>query len=69
MRGWDVHGTQRHYKVHQALDADHAEQLFVVARPAWREPTARSQTAQALLLGAHWFWQLYRDLLPPCASV
>ncbi|HEY2744575.1 MAG TPA: iron-containing redox enzyme family protein [Polyangia bacterium] len=66
-RGWAAHGTQRHYEVHRSLDADHAEQLFAIARSTWREPSARAQTAQALLLGAHWFWQLYRDLLPSCA--
>ena len=65
-RGWAAPGTQRHYQVHQVLDADHAEELFAVARPSWREPSARAATAQALVLGAHWFWQLYRDLLPPC---
>jgi pyrroloquinoline-quinone synthase len=65
-RGWATAGTQRHYQQHQELDADHAEELFVVARPSWREPSARAQTAQALLLGAHWFWQLYRDLLSLC---
>ena len=63
-RGWAAPGTQRHYQVHELLDADHAEELFAVARPSWREPTARALTAQALGLGAHWFWQLYRDLRP-----
>ncbi len=67
-RDWVEPGTQRHYQVHQALDVEHAEDLFVVARPSWREPTARALTAQALLLGAHWFWQLYRDLLPPACA-
>jgi len=66
-RGWAAAGTQRHYQVHHVLDAHHAEELFTLARPAWREPSARAQTAHALLLGAHWFWQLYRDLLPACA--
>ena len=68
-RGWAAPGTQRHYQEHQVLDVDHAAELFALARPSWREPTARAQTAHALLLGAHWFWQLYRDLLPPCAPV
>ena len=66
-RDWAAPGSQRHYQTHEQLDAEHAEQLFAIARPLWREPTARAQTAHALLLGAHWFWQLYRDLLPPCA--
>lgn len=67
-RRWAAPGSQRHYQHHQVVDVDHAEELFTLARPAWREPTARAQTAHALLLGAHWFWQLYRDLLP-CAPV
>jgi pyrroloquinoline-quinone synthase len=66
-RGWAAPGTQRHYQVHRTLDAEHAEALFVRARPSWGERSARAQTAHALLLGAHWFWQLYRDLLPACA--
>jgi pyrroloquinoline-quinone synthase len=67
-RGWAAPGSQRHYVVHQTLDVGHAEDLLALARPAWAEPEARAQVAHAMLLGAHWFWQLYRDLLPPCRS-
>jgi pyrroloquinoline-quinone synthase len=66
-RAWAAPGSQRHYDAHKTLDVDHAEELFALARPTWHEPTARAQAAHALLLGAHWFWQLYRDLLPACA--
>jgi len=68
-RAWVQPGSQRHYEVHEQLDARHADDLLELARPAWREPDARAQVAHALLLGAHWFWQLYRDLLPTCATV
>jgi len=68
-RGWAAPGTQRHYEVHKQLDIGHAEELLALARPAWKEPESRAQVAHALLLGAHWFWQLYRDLLPSCVTV
>ena len=61
-RGWCEPGSQRHYEVHELLDQTHARDLFDVARPAWRDPSARAQVALGLLLGAHWFWALYLDL-------
>ncbi len=67
-RGWAAPGSQRHYEVHKELDVGHAEDLLALARPAWRDPDSRAQVAHALLLGAHWFWQLYRDMLPACQS-
>ncbi|MEO6774426.1 MAG: iron-containing redox enzyme family protein [Kofleriaceae bacterium] len=67
-RGWAAPGSQRHYDVHKDLDVTHAEDLLMLARPSWRDPDARAQVAHALLLGAHWFWQLYRDMLPACPS-
>jgi pyrroloquinoline-quinone synthase len=67
-RGWAAPGSQKHYDVHKELDVGHAEDLLALARPSWRDPDARAQVAHALLLGAHWFWQLYRDMLPACPS-
>lgn len=67
-RGWAAPGSQRHYDVHKELDVGHAEDLLALARPSWRDPDARAQVAHALLLGAHWFWQLYKDMVPACPS-
>jgi hypothetical protein len=63
-RGWVAPGAQQHYETHRRIDVEHAEQLLARARPTWPEPTARACTAHGLLLGAHWFWRLYLDLLP-----
>ena len=67
-RGWTAPGSQRHYDVHKELDVGHAEDLLALARPSWRDPDARAQVAHALLLGAHWFWQIYLDMVPGCPS-
>jgi pyrroloquinoline-quinone synthase len=64
VRGWCAPGSQTHYEVHEALDVSHARDLFALAEPAWRESGSRAQVALGLGLGAHWFWALYRDLLP-----
>lgn len=63
-RGWVAPGSQRHYEVHEVLDVTHARELLDVARPAWDVPRTRAPVALGLLLGAHWFWRLYEDLLP-----
>jgi pyrroloquinoline-quinone synthase len=63
-RGWTAPGTQRHYAVHETLDRRHARELFDLAAPAWETTRTRAPTALALLLGAHYFWTLYDDLLP-----
>jgi pyrroloquinoline-quinone synthase len=64
-RGWCAPGSQSHYAVHEELDQTHARDLFELAEPGWREPGSRQTVALGLGLGAHWFWSLYRDLLPP----
>jgi pyrroloquinoline-quinone synthase len=61
-RGWCAPGSQRHYEVHEVLDEQHSHDLFEVARTGWPEAHIRAQVARGLLLGAHWFWALYRDL-------
>jgi pyrroloquinoline-quinone synthase len=62
-RAWCAPGSQRHYEVHEQLDQTHARDLLEIARTAWPEPATRAPVALGLLLGAHWFWLLYRDLL------
>jgi pyrroloquinoline-quinone synthase len=64
-RAWVVPGSQRHYDVHEKLDVSHARELLDLCEPAFSESRARSQIALGLLLGAHWFWRLYLDLMPP----
>lgn len=63
-RQWCAPGSQTHYEVHEALDVSHSRDLFALAEPGWRESGSRAQVALGLGLGAHWFWALYRDLLP-----
>jgi pyrroloquinoline-quinone synthase len=61
-RSWCAPDSQRHYQVHETLDQTHARDLLDVARPAWSDSVRRAQVALGLLLGAHWFWALYRDV-------
>lgn len=63
-RGWAAPGAQDHYAVHEELDVHHARDLLELARPAWTDARGRGDVALGLALGAHSFWQLYRDLLP-----
>ncbi len=61
---WAQPGSQSHYTVHQQLDVDHARDLLQIAQTGWKNASARSQVAQSLLLGAHYFWSLYEDMQP-----
>ncbi len=63
-RQWAAPGSQSHYAVHEHLDVEHARDLLHLAVPFWQEVNCRRQLAQSLLLAAHYFWSLYRDLLP-----
>jgi len=62
-RAWVALGSQSHYAVHEKLDTEHARDLLQLALPGWQD-RSRLPLAQALLLGAHYFWRLYADLLP-----
>lgn len=63
-RTWTIKGSQFHYTIHEKLDTEHAKDLLMLATPAWDEPSSRAMVAQGLILGAYYFWSLYRDLLP-----
>jgi pyrroloquinoline-quinone synthase len=63
-RSWTTPGSQSHYAVHERLDTEHSRDLLMLATPAWDESRSRTQVAQGLVLGAHYFWTLYNDLLP-----
>lgn len=63
-RYWIAPGTQSHYTIHEKLDVEHARELLLLAKPAWDCPRTRAVVAQGLLLGAHYFWRLYHDLMP-----
>jgi len=63
-RGWATSDTQSHYTIHKTLDTEHARDLLALAEPAWDEPRSRRLVVQGLLLGAHYFWSLYRDMQP-----
>lgn len=63
-RNWTLPGSQSHYTTHEILDTQHAEDLFAFAATGWDISHSRTLIAQALLLGAYYFWSLYDDLLP-----
>lgn len=63
-RLWTIPGSQSHYTTHEKLDTEHARDLMNMATPAWNTMVSRSQVAQALVLGAYYFWSLYNDLRP-----
>ncbi|MGL5062296.1 MAG: iron-containing redox enzyme family protein [Microcoleus sp.] len=63
-RAWTIKGSQSHYTIHEKLDTEHAKDLLMLATPAWDEFSSRATIAQGLILGAYYFWSLYRDLLP-----
>lgn len=61
---WTLPGSQSHYTTHEKLDTEHARDLMNIATPAWFEMVSRPQVAQAIVLGAYYFWSLYNDLRP-----
>ncbi|NES93783.1 MAG: iron-containing redox enzyme family protein [Desertifilum sp. SIO1I2] len=63
-RNWTLPGSQSHYTTHEILDTQHAEDLLALAATSWDVSHSRILIAQALLLGAYYFWSLYDDLLP-----
>lgn len=63
-RQWAAPGSQSHYAVHEQLDVEHARDLLQLAAPAWDNTHSRRQIAQSLLLGAHYFWNLYEGMQP-----
>jgi len=62
-RCWATVGSQAHYNLHEKLDVEHAQELLRLAQSAWDDPRSRPQIAQALTLGAYYFWTLYNGLL------
>ena len=62
-RHWATVGSQAHYTLHEKLDVEHAQELLRLAQPAWNDPRSCPQVAQALTLGAYYFWTLYNGLL------
>lgn len=63
-RNWVLPGSQSHYTTHEILDTQHAEDLLAIATLSWDLPHSRASLAQAILLGAYYFWSLYDGLLP-----
>lgn len=61
-RGWTTVGSQTHYAFHEKLDTEHARDLLLLAEAGWEDLRTRRQVLQGLMLGAHYFWSLYRDL-------
>jgi pyrroloquinoline-quinone synthase len=61
-RSWTAAGSQSHYAFHEKLDTEHARDLLSLAEAGWDDLRTRRQILQGLMLGAHYFWSLYRDL-------
>ncbi|MCA9658381.1 MAG: iron-containing redox enzyme family protein [Myxococcales bacterium] len=62
-RFWGDLQAQEHYRFHAEIDMEHASDLFAVCEPAW-QAGRRQATIRGLLLGAHYWWSLFRDMLP-----
>jgi pyrroloquinoline-quinone synthase len=63
-RIWTLPGSQSHYVNHEKLDIEHARDLMNIAITAWDTVVFRPQVAQALVLGAYYFWSLYNEMCP-----
>lgn len=61
-RGWVPEPDLAHYRLHAALDDQHAADLFRIVEPRWDDPARRYYVEQGLELGAYVFDRLYRDL-------
>ena len=62
-REWITDGSEL-YSLHEESDLEHAQALLELAEPGWTAPRTRDNIAQGILLGAHWVWTLYNQLLP-----
>jgi len=60
---WASAGSQRHYEVHEVLDIEHSQVLFDICGSYWSVECKRQEICQGLLLGAYYFWDLYKELL------
>ena len=63
-RHWVIPGSQSHYSNHETLDVSHSQDLLQLAQTDWDDSRSRSHVNQSLILGAHYFWNLYQGLLP-----
>jgi len=62
-KNWAAAGSQRHYEVHELLDIEHSQVLFDICGNYWSVDLKRQEICQGLLLGAYYFWDLYKELL------
>lgn len=63
-RDWADGNSDFYYLIHESLGINPNQDLLTLAHPSWADPTARSQTAQSLLLGAQYLWDLYDAIYP-----
>lgn len=63
-RSWVVPGEQNHYATHEELDQQHAEELFEYPKNLWESSQHRAKIIEGMMVGAHSFWSLYRDMVP-----
>ena len=63
-KGWAERGSQRHYETHETLDIEHSKVLFDICTDYWAMKYKRQEICQGLILGAHYFWNLYNELYP-----
>jgi pyrroloquinoline-quinone synthase len=60
--GWTTKGSQRHYETHEELDIEHSQVLFDICEGRWQYLWKREEICLGLILGAHYFWELYNAL-------
>lgn len=63
LRGWLGEQELVHYKMHEEIDKQHAEDFFGLIQPAWQAGPGRVPISQGLRLGAYAFDCLYRGLI------
>ena len=62
-RGFVAGDDLVHYKLHRKLDVKHADDFFNLLTRSWSSPRGRASIETGLVLGAHIFDRLYRELL------
>ena len=61
-KGWVSPGDLVHYKLHAAIDLQHAADFFSLVAPSWDDPTHCRRVEQGMRLGVYLFNRLYADL-------
>ncbi|MBE9031407.1 hypothetical protein IQ266_16860 [filamentous cyanobacterium LEGE 11480] len=63
-RDWADCNSDFYYMIHEALEINPNRDLLTLANRTWHDPQSRRQTAQSLMLGAQYLWEMYDGLYP-----